>query len=55
MRAADEKVALAKSTFHNDVTYYKGPDAGERHKLDILTPKNQKDFPVVIFVHGGTG
>lgn len=25
----------------------------ERHKLDVYCPKGQKDFPVVLFVHGG--
>src|SRR5688572_18820009 len=26
----------------------------ERHRLDIYTPKGQKNFPVLFFVHGGT-
>ena len=31
-----------------------GPDADKiKHKLDLFLPKDQKDFPVVIFVHGG--
>jgi acetyl esterase/lipase len=25
----------------------------ERHQLDVYVPKGQKDFPVVLFVHGG--
>jgi acetyl esterase/lipase len=37
-----------------DVDY--DPDAGgdaERHHLDLFLPKGVKDFPVVVFVHGG--
>jgi acetyl esterase/lipase len=37
-----------------DVAYYDGPDADHvKHKLDLFLPKDQKDFPVVLFVHGG--
>jgi acetyl esterase/lipase len=37
-----------------DIAYYDGPDADTvRHKLDVYYPKGQKDFPVVMFVHGG--
>jgi acetyl esterase/lipase len=37
-----------------DVAYYDGPDADKvKHKLDLFLPKDQKDFPVVLFVHGG--
>lgn len=37
------------------VTYFEGDDSDPvRHKLDLYLPKGQKDFPVVIFVHGGT-
>jgi acetyl esterase/lipase len=37
-----------------DVAYYDGPDADKvKHKLDLFLPKDQRDFPVVIFVHGG--
>lgn len=34
-----------------DVAYH--DDASYRHRLDIYLPKGKKDFPVVIFVHGG--
>ncbi len=37
-----------------DLSYYDGPDADPvKHKLDLYLPKDQKDFPVVFFVHGG--
>jgi acetyl esterase/lipase len=38
-----------------DIAYYDGKDADPvRHKLDLYLPKGQKNFPVLIFVHGGT-
>jgi acetyl esterase/lipase len=37
-----------------DIAYYDGDDADQkRHRLDLYLPKDKKDFPVVIFVHGG--
>lgn len=37
-----------------DVTYCEGKDADKaKHKLDLYLPKDQKDFPVLFFVHGG--
>src|SRR5437016_9492663 len=36
-----------------DVPYYQGADADPKHKLDLYLPKDQKDFPVLFFVHGG--
>ncbi len=37
-----------------DVAYRSDKDADPvKHKLDIYTPKGQKDFPVLMFVHGG--
>src|SRR5262245_18121268 len=38
----------------SNLAYYDGKDADEvRHKLDLYMPKGKKDFPVLIFVHGG--
>src|SRR5579862_3694106 len=38
-----------------DITYFKGKDADAfRHRLDLFVPKDKKDFPVVILVHGGS-
>jgi acetyl esterase/lipase len=37
-----------------NLAYYDGQDADKkRHLLDLYLPKDHKDFPVVIFVHGG--
>jgi acetyl esterase/lipase len=37
-----------------DLAYYDGPDADPvKHKLDLYLPKEQKDFPVLFFIHGG--
>jgi acetyl esterase/lipase len=37
-----------------DISYYSGADAHQvKHKLDLYLPDGQKDYPVVIFVHGG--
>jgi acetyl esterase/lipase len=36
------------------IAYCEGEDADQkRHRLDLYLPKDQKDFPVVLFVHGG--
>lgn len=38
-----------------DIAYYDGKDADPvRHKLDLYLPKGKRDFPVLMFVHGGT-
>ena len=40
---------------HKDIAYRTDKDADKvRHKLDVYCPKGQKDFPVVLFVHGGS-
>jgi acetyl esterase/lipase len=37
-----------------DVAYSDAKDADEvRHKLDLYLPKGHKDFPVLLFIHGG--
>jgi acetyl esterase/lipase len=37
-----------------DVSYNSAKDADpKRHKLDLYMPKGAKDFPVMMFVHGG--
>src|SRR2546426_2940784 len=37
-----------------DVAYVKGPQADFfRHRLDLYLPKDKKQFPVVVLVHGG--
>lgn len=38
-----------------DVAYRTGAGADkEKHTLDVYTPKGKKDFPTVLFVHGGS-
>jgi len=38
-----------------DLTYFDGAEADQnKHKLDLYLPKGKSDFPVVMFVHGGS-
>ncbi len=55
-KPADKPAALAfEVERHKDIAYRTDKDADKvRHKLDIYCPKGQKDFPVVLFVHGGS-
>jgi acetyl esterase/lipase len=40
---------------HKDIVYAEGkPDDANKHKLDIYAPKDKKDFPVIVFIHGGS-
>jgi acetyl esterase/lipase len=40
---------------HLDIAYRTDKDADkQRHVLDVYVPKGKKDFPVVLFVHGGS-
>lgn len=37
-----------------NLAYHNGPDADAvRHKLDVYYPKGQKNYPVLLFIHGG--
>jgi acetyl esterase/lipase len=36
-----------------DVAYVSGNNAADRQKLDLYLPKGKKDFPVLLFFHGG--
>jgi acetyl esterase/lipase len=39
---------------HSNIAYRTDKDADPvRHTLDVFVPKDKKDFPVVLFVHGG--
>ncbi len=50
--AADDTRYEVEAT--KDVTYRDGDDADkDKHKLDLYLPNGKKDFPVVMFVHGG--
>lgn len=43
-----------EATSIKDLAYLPGPDADpEKNKLDLYLPKGMKDFPIVVFVHGG--
>ncbi len=49
----------ARPTFEvetlKDIAYYDGTEAHPvKHKLDLFLPRGRKDFPVLIFVHGGS-
>jgi acetyl esterase/lipase len=55
-RAGDDKPAAPAfaAERHADIAYRTDPGADkDRHTLDLYCPKGQKDFPVVVFVHGG--
>lgn len=36
-----------------NVAYFSGLNADTRHRLDIYRPKRQRDFPVLVLLHGG--
>lgn len=38
---------------HADIAYRTDADADPRHKLDLFVPVGRKDFPILIYVHGG--
>jgi acetyl esterase/lipase len=53
-KPAEKKVDAAVETV-KDIAYYEGKDADPvRHKLDLYLPRGKKNFPVLMFVHGGT-
>jgi acetyl esterase/lipase len=40
---------------HKDVAYTDGdPADAAKHKLDLYLPKDRKNFPVLVFIHGGS-
>ena len=40
---------------HKDLVYTDGaPEDISKHKLDLYLPKDKKNFPVMIFLHGGS-
>jgi dipeptidyl aminopeptidase/acylaminoacyl peptidase len=51
LHAEDAKYQVEKV---RDIPYNAAPTADRvRHKLDLYLPKGAKDFPVMVFVHGG--
>lgn len=60
MSPAREKPAAAETRMteyeverHADLEYVTGPDADIRHKLDLYVPVGAKNWPVIIYIHGG--
>ena len=37
----------------NDLTYYSGTDAHEKHQLDLYLPEDVKNAPILLWIHGG--
>lgn len=53
-RAADAPAPVYEVDAVKDVAYYEGDAADPvKHKLDLYLPKGKKDFPVLLFIHGG--
>lgn len=55
---AQETTSASGKTYEvetlRNLTYFEGDGSDKvRHKLDLFVPKGTKDFPVVMFVHGG--
>jgi acetyl esterase/lipase len=39
---------------HRDVSYYNGADRDlQKHSMDLYLPAGAKDYPLIVFVHGG--
>lgn len=39
---------------HLDITYYEGAEKDtEKHKLDLYLPKGLKEYPLILWIHGG--
>ncbi len=54
VRAAENGTKVYDVAIETDIAYRTDKDADPiKHKLDVYTPKGQKNFPVLMFVHGG--
>jgi acetyl esterase/lipase len=52
MLAEEEKKSEVRIL--KDLSYYDGMDRDKvKHQLDLILPEGKKDFPVLLFVHGG--
>jgi acetyl esterase/lipase len=38
-----------------DIPYVSGDDGSDEHRLDLYLPQGKKNFPVLVFLHGGSG
>lgn len=55
VRGEDAPSKAFEVVTHANLAYREDKDAdADRHKLDLYIPKDQKDFPVLMFVHGGS-
>jgi acetyl esterase/lipase len=53
-RATEKAPAKYEVEEHLNLTYFDGDEADAvRHKLDLFLPKGKKDYPVLVFLHGG--
>lgn len=51
--AAEARMTEYEVERHADIEYVSGPDADVRHKLDLYIPTGAKNYPVMIYIHGG--
>jgi arylformamidase len=52
VRPANEPAA--EVSVRKDVTYFEGPaEEAKRHQLDLYLPEGKKEFPLILFIHGG--
>ena len=55
VRADEPGTKVYEVAVETDIAYRNDKDSDAvKHKLDVYTPKGQKDFPVMMFVHGGS-
>jgi acetyl esterase/lipase len=50
---AETRVTEFQVERHPDLAYRTDEDADSRHKLDLYVPSGAKNYPVLMFVHGG--
>lgn len=51
--AAEARMTEYEVERHADIEYVDGPEADVRHKLDLYIPTGAKNYPVMIYIHGG--
>lgn len=52
--AAETRMTEYEVEREADLEYVSGPDADVRHKLDLYVPVGAKNYPVMIYIHGGS-
>jgi hypothetical protein len=54
-RTLPAAVVSQKVDVRRDIVYSNGEEAAaDKHKLDLYLPKDQKNFPMLVFIHGGS-